>query len=80
MTQTKNNAQDKASELTQLLACPFCGENITIYKGRPKCRWSITFKCKNSDCDFKITHDEYRRDDREEYDKRMIARFNRRAN
>lgn len=27
MAQNENNAQTKASELTQLLACPFCGSN-----------------------------------------------------
>jgi len=79
MSQTKNNPQAKASELTQLLYCPFCGHKIVIYKGRPKMKWSITFKCKNGECDFKITHEEYRRGDREEYDKRMIARFNKRV-
>ena len=48
MAKNENNAQAKASELTHLLACPFCGEYPFMYDNPTQFnKWKIA--CPN-DC------------------------------
>ncbi|MFH2030975.1 MAG: Lar family restriction alleviation protein [Bacteroidota bacterium] len=48
MAQNENNAQDKASELTQLLACPFCGSSEVYGYDRPLNNYEIIcIECQN---------------------------------
>ena len=58
------------------LSCPFCGSKVRVYKCVPIQRWSITFQCQNKiESGFNNSHREWRSGTQEEYNERIINRF-----